>query len=111
MSTEGVVADVRPIIVITMGDPAGVGPEVTVKALSRDEVWECCRPMVVGDAAVLERAIRLVGAVLTLREIADASNARHDSAAPDVVSLSNVDIESLAWGQVSAAAGRARRTT
>ena len=107
MSTGSVVTNERPIIAISMGDPAGVGPEVMAKALARDDVWECCRPLVVGDVAVLERAIGLVGASLTSRVVANAGDARYDSSAPDVVNLSNVDIESLAWGQVSAAAGRA----
>jgi 4-hydroxy-L-threonine phosphate dehydrogenase PdxA len=38
-----------PVIVITMGDPAGVGPEVTARALRHAEIWEICRPLVIGD--------------------------------------------------------------
>ena len=40
----------KPIIGITMGDPAGNGPEITVKALSHPDLYERCRPIVVGDA-------------------------------------------------------------
>jgi len=39
----------KPIIAVTIGDPAGIRPEVTAKALFRDEVWACCRPLVVGS--------------------------------------------------------------
>jgi 4-hydroxythreonine-4-phosphate dehydrogenase len=97
----------KPIIAITIGDPAGVGPEVTVKALARGEVWECCRPLVVGDARVLAKAVDLVGPALVPRPIAQVGDARFGPAAPDLIDLGNVDVESLALGQVSAAAGRA----
>ena len=99
--------NVRPIIAITPGDPSGVGPEITAKALARDEVWELCRPLVVGDAGVLRQAVALVAAPLTPHSITDASSARFDPAAPDVLDLHNVDLASLQPGQVSAAAGRA----
>ena len=49
----------RKILGITMGDPAGVGPEITVKALQDPKVYESCKPLVVGDAAILERPMRL----------------------------------------------------
>ncbi|HEY8498835.1 MAG TPA: 4-hydroxythreonine-4-phosphate dehydrogenase PdxA [Limnochordales bacterium] len=48
----------RPVLAITMGDAAGIGPEIIVKALARPEVQRACRPLVVGDAAVLERHLR-----------------------------------------------------
>jgi 4-hydroxythreonine-4-phosphate dehydrogenase len=97
----------RPIIAITTGDPAGVGPEVTAKALARGEVWACCRPLVVGDARVLARAIELVGVPLAPRAVEDVSDARFDPAAPDVLDLRNADPAALQPGLVSAAAGRA----
>lgn len=40
----------KPIVGITMGDPAGNGPEITVKALAHEELYDRCRPIVVGDA-------------------------------------------------------------
>jgi 4-hydroxythreonine-4-phosphate dehydrogenase len=97
----------KPIIAITMGDPAGVGPEVTAKALAREEVWDCCCPLVVGDGRVMAKAIDLVGAALDLRTIAEPCEARFDPTAPDVLDLGNVDLDALEAGQVSAAAGRA----
>jgi 4-hydroxythreonine-4-phosphate dehydrogenase len=96
-----------PIIAITLGDPAGVGPEITAKALTRGEVWDCCRPLVVGDAGVLARAVALVSARLTIHSITDVAEARFDPAAPDVLDLGNVDPDALQPGQVSPAAGRA----
>ena len=52
---------IKPILGITMGDPASIGPEITVKALARPEIYEKCRPIVVGDACMLERARRVTG--------------------------------------------------
>ena len=51
----------KPIVGITMGDPAGNGPEITVKALAHAEVYDSCRPIVVGDAKIIEQAARFVG--------------------------------------------------
>jgi 4-hydroxythreonine-4-phosphate dehydrogenase len=97
----------RPIVAITLGDPAGVGPEVTAKALAREEVWRCSRPLVVGDVRVLTKAIDLVGGALRLRAIADVGQACFNPAEPDVIDLHNVDLDELRFGQVSAKAGRA----
>mgnify|MGYP000982076850 CR=1 FL=1 len=49
-------AGTRPIVGITMGDPAGNGPELTVKALADAALYERCRPLVVGDAKMIEQA-------------------------------------------------------
>ena len=45
----------KPIVGITMGDPAGNGPEITVKALAHEELYDRCRPIVVGDAKMIDR--------------------------------------------------------
>jgi 4-hydroxythreonine-4-phosphate dehydrogenase len=97
----------KPIIAITMGDPASVGPEIAAKALARGEVWNCCCPILVGDARVMAKAVDLVEGAPVLRTITQASDANFDPAAPDLIDLGNVDIDTLELGQVSAAAGRA----
>jgi len=97
----------RPIIAITMGDPAGVGPEVTAQALARDEVWDDCRPLVVGDVGVVAQAVALVAAPLALHPIAGVPEACFDSTTPDVLDLRNVETAALQRGRVSALAGRA----
>jgi 4-hydroxythreonine-4-phosphate dehydrogenase len=51
----------RPFLAVTMGDPAGVGPEIVLKALSRPSPYEVARPIVIGDLDVLERVAPLVG--------------------------------------------------
>jgi 4-hydroxythreonine-4-phosphate dehydrogenase len=51
----------KPIIAITMGDPAGIGPEIIVKALGFRPVLEACRPLIIGDREILEEAGRRAG--------------------------------------------------
>ena len=48
----------RPYLAITMGDPAGIGPEIIVKALASPRVWRACRPIVVGATSVFEQEVR-----------------------------------------------------
>jgi len=96
-----------PLILITMGDPAGIGPEICVKALACADMYEVCRPVVVGDAVVLQRAVGLTGAVVVLNAIADVSHAAFEAGTVDVLDLQNVDLTLVEWGKVSAAAGKA----
>ena len=56
-------------LAITMGDPGGVGPEITVKAILSPEVRGCCDPVVIGDRTVMETALRLVDGHISLRTI------------------------------------------
>ena len=64
--------DDKPTIALTMGDPCGIGPEVIAKALASGEVHSMCRPVVVGSAWSMERAVELTGASLTVREVESA---------------------------------------
>ncbi len=50
-----------PRIAVTMGDPAGIGPEIAVMALSRPEAFAICRPLVYGDEGILSRAAAVAG--------------------------------------------------
>ena len=61
----------KPILAITMGDPAGIGPEITVRALNRKETYEKCRPVVTGDAAIMRQAVQLLGFDLQVNAIQD----------------------------------------
>jgi len=51
----------KPVVAVTVGDPAGVGPEIVVKALANQTVWDACLPVVVGDLEVVKRAAKMVG--------------------------------------------------
>ena len=55
----------RPKIGLTMGDAAGIGPEIIVKALTHERVYSICQPIVIGSAAILQAACRFIGAAVT----------------------------------------------
>ncbi len=98
--------DSRPIIAITMGDAAGVGPEVTVKALAHPAVYASCRPLVIGDAGRLEDAARLCKVTLEIRRVADPASGRYAPGALDCLDLGLVPSD-LPYGVLSRAAGEA----
>ena len=99
--------NVRPILGITMGDPAGIGPEITVKALRCADVYKVCRPVVVGDAGVMRRAVPMVRGGAEVRAIDDPAKAAGDENVIEVFDLANVDAGKVELGKVSAAAGEA----
>jgi len=96
-----------PRIGITMGDPAGVGPEITVKALAVPEVAASCRAVVVGAGDALAAAIELLHAPLTLHRVKAVEDCRYAPGTVECLDLANVDMASLPRGAVSPEAGRA----
>ena len=98
----------KPILGITMGDPASIGPEITVKALARPEVYENCRPLVVGDAGMMEKAKKLTGHdEITIHPVSGVNEALFTPGTIDVYDMKLVDADTLPIGQVSAEAGEA----
>ncbi len=96
----------KPRIAITMGDAAGVGPEIIMKSLAHRDLYDRCRPLVVGDAARLEKAGRLAGAALPVRVLADADEARYEPGTVDCLDLHLIPAD-LPFGQLSPIAGHA----
>ncbi|MFL5313268.1 MAG: 4-hydroxythreonine-4-phosphate dehydrogenase PdxA [Myxococcales bacterium] len=96
----------RPIIGITMGDAAGVGPEIIMKAMAVPEVHEMSRPLVVGDARRLRKAGEIVGSKLALRPIQKPEEAAFRRGEVEVVDLPIVP-DDLPFGKLSAVAGDA----
>lgn len=93
---------------ITMGDPASIGPEITVKALANRYVYEACNPVVIGDANVMEAATKIVGREdIKIRAIDAVSEAKYEFGTIDVLDMKLVDIDKLERGKVSVMAGDA----
>ena len=98
----------KPILGITMGDPASIGPEITVKALSNPEIHERCRPLVVGDACMMEKAKHLVGHdEIVIHPVKDVKEALFTPGTIDVYDMHLVNAETLPIGKVSVEAGEA----
>lgn len=96
----------KPIIGITMGDAAGVGPEIIVKALASKELYDKCRPVVIGDAKMLERVVPIVQSGLTIHAINNPEDAKYEYGTIDIIDLNLLPAD-LPFGKVSAAAGDA----
>ncbi len=99
-----------PILAITSGDPAGSGPEITVKTLLRKEVYEMCRPLVIGDANVLEQALKFTNLTgkLSIRSVEKVKDAKYEYGVIDVLECHLVpELSELEVGKVSALAGEA----
>lgn len=97
----------KPIIGITMGDPASIGPEIAIKALLMDEIHEICRPVLVGDAGVFKNIIERLNLKATINPIKEINDAKFQSGCIDVLDLQNVNLDELKFGEISAMAGNA----
>ncbi|MBX2999967.1 MAG: 4-hydroxythreonine-4-phosphate dehydrogenase PdxA [Caldilineaceae bacterium] len=98
----------RPLLAITLGDPAGIGPEVIVKALQHPSLFEKARPLVIGDRRILARAATWIGQSSPHFEIVEEPVAGNYAAGTiPILDLGNADPKSIPPGKVSAAAGRA----
>mgnify|MGYP000961359994 CR=1 FL=1 len=97
----------RPVIAIPLGDPAGIGPEIVVKALAGRELYELCRPIAVGDSRVVRQALGFCGLDLDIRCADDPEDGLYRPGTIDLIDLANVDTGSLRIGEVQAMGGRA----
>ncbi|WP_070000125.1 4-hydroxythreonine-4-phosphate dehydrogenase PdxA [Cellulosilyticum sp. I15G10I2] len=97
----------RPYIGIPMGDPAGIGPEIVVKALNEKSIYEICKPVVIGDRHVIEQAINFCSLNLSVNLTENAALGRYEAGVIDLIDLDNVDLSELKIGEVQALGGKA----
>jgi len=97
----------KPVIGITMGDPASIGPEIAVKALLVNDVYDICNPLLVGDAKVFADIIKRLKLDASINIIKAVSEAKFQFGTIDVFDLKNVKMSKLVFGEVSAMAGDA----
>ena len=95
---------IRPLIAVPIGDPAGIGPEIVVKALNDSDVYEKCRPVLIGDKDVIKQAIGFCDLKLDINTITDAKDGKYEAGTLD---LNNVNIGELQIGKVQALGGKA----
>ena len=96
----------RPVTAITMGDPAGIGPEIVVGTMLDAEIHKCCRPFVIGSAAIMDRAAKVLGKELKYHKITDPSEARYEYGTVDILETGDYDTDSIKWGEVQELAGQ-----
>lgn len=93
---------------ITLGDPAGIGPEISIKAFAKKDLYERCQPLLVGDACVVEKYLQAHPELdLKINVVEEPDQGKYVYGTIDLIDLKAVDIDQLAIGEVSAMAGNA----
>ncbi|HEX9601106.1 MAG TPA: 4-hydroxythreonine-4-phosphate dehydrogenase PdxA, partial [Mariniflexile sp.] len=97
----------KPKIGISMGDPAGIGPEIIIKTLALKDVYNRCNPLVVGDAQTMQDEVNALKSSLKIHAIQNVNDAKFEYGTIDVFDLKNVVTADLKPGVVTAMAGKA----
>ena len=96
-----------PVLGISMGDPAGIGAEIAVKALAKNDWTQKCVPVVIGDAAAMADAVSFTGCDCRLNKIEDPSQAVNEPGVINLIDLGFLTPHSWEYKKVSALAGKA----
>jgi 4-hydroxythreonine-4-phosphate dehydrogenase len=97
----------KPIIGITMGDPAGIGAEIVVKALSKKEIYKKPRSIVIGSKCVIDDALKFIPSNLKLNVIKNTEEIKGEFGIIDLIDLDNIQLDEFNYGKVSAKTGQA----
>ena len=97
----------RPLMGISVGDPAGIGPEITAKALSLPEIYEICRPFAVGETEMMKDVVKFTGVNLKIHAVSSPKEGLYQLGMIDVLDMKNIDAKSIRHKVVSADCGRA----
>ena len=97
----------KPIIGITMGDPAGIGAEIIVKALSNKEIYKKSKPIVIGSKSVIDDALKFIPSDLKLSVIKNTEEIKGEFGIIDLIDLDIIKLDEFNYGKVSAKAGQA----
>jgi 4-hydroxythreonine-4-phosphate dehydrogenase len=97
----------KPIIAVTMGDAAGIGPEIIAKTLSMKEIYEICKPIVIGDSDALRMGVEVSNLDLEIHPVKKISESFFQCGKIDVIDLENINGQKLVMGKPQAMAGKA----
>lgn len=97
----------KPFVGISTGDPCGVGPEITVKALAHKEIYDICNPVICADVRIIKKAIDICGIDLCINIIDNPQDGLYNTGTIDVINIENIDISSFKYGEISSQCGKA----
>ena len=97
----------KPLLALTIGDPAGSGPEIITKSVNEPGMRDVCRFFVVGDVPTMKEAFRITRMPGEVRSIKSVSEAKFQEGVIDVLDMKNVDLPNLVRGKISAMCGKA----
>src|SRR5262245_9817633 len=97
----------KPLLALTQGDPAGVGPEIIARAWGNPALFEAARPFVVGRPKIIERAVALIKSNARVREIHAPEEAASDPSTICCLTCGSAEAEDVPPGKVDARGGQA----
>lgn len=97
----------KSFIAVPIGDPAGVGPEIVAKAVADKAVFDAANCVIVGDKKIVENAIQIVGADLTVNTITEPEEGDYREGILNLIDLDNVDVSEFEFGKVNGMCGKA----
>ncbi len=97
----------KPVIGIPMGDPAGIGPEIILKALAEDKIYDICTPVVIGSVNVLNKIEQVIKTGLKFKKASKVSDIKCIFGTVNVIDLNNINADYLEWGKINGSAGKA----
>jgi 4-hydroxythreonine-4-phosphate dehydrogenase len=97
----------KPFIAITMGDATGIGPEIIIKSLLKNNIYRICYPIVIGESRTMSKTIKALGLSLQLNIIEHAEKAVGQPGTIDIIDLKNLDEKDIMTGKICPACGRA----
>lgn len=97
----------KPIIAVTMGDPAGIGPEIVAKSIADKATYDVARCIVIGDKKVMEKAIEIVGADLKVNVVESPADGDYSYGVLNMIDLDNIDMSRFEYGKINAMCGQA----
>ena len=97
----------KPLIAVTMGDPAGIGPEIVARTIDDKEIFNIARCIVIGDRKIMEKAIQIVGADLKIHVTENPAEGDYSEGVLNLIDLDNINMDQFEYGKVSAMCGKA----
>src|SRR5213080_2628011 len=97
----------KPFLAITIGDAAGIGPEIALKALQDKMVYRSCKPVLIGDLNVLSLYIERFQLPLQINPITKISQAKFTPGVIDLFHLDTIDMNRFQFGEGDSMTGKA----
>lgn len=97
----------KPLVGISVGDPSGIGPEISTRAVIDTNVMNMCRPIIVGDPDIIRRAVNLLNLTAEVNVIEGSPDEGFQVGAVNVIKSGILNAEDVEYGEISAASGNA----
>jgi 4-phospho-D-threonate 3-dehydrogenase / 4-phospho-D-erythronate 3-dehydrogenase len=97
----------RPIIAISTGDPAGIGPEISLKAINESHIYDTCRPLLIGSGELFSYVNKLLQYGLIINRVEHVGDAKFVHGTVDILDMNNIDMTTFEFNKVSQMCGHA----